>query len=58
MNKQAQAVARAPLTETDHKNRSNADALQLKQQKEESIRTQLAEFAHEMEQLKQLHITH
>lgn len=57
MNKHARAVALEPSNDTDPQSRSNAEKLQLKQQKEEAIKTQLAEFALEIEQLKQLHKT-
>lgn len=55
MNKQARAVAIEPMNDTNQQCRSDADMLQLKQQKEASIRTQLNDFAREIEQLKQLH---
>lgn len=58
MNKNAQAVAVDPLDESDQLSLARADLLQRKKQKEDAIRTQLAEFAREIEQLKKLHKTH
>lgn len=58
MNKNAQAVAVEPMNETDQASLASAELLQRKKQKEAAIRTQLAEFAKEIEQLKQLHKTH
>lgn len=55
MNKHARVVAIEPLNETDQQSRTHAERLQLKKQKEEAIKIQLAEFALEIEQLKQLH---
>jgi len=58
MNKNAQALALEPLNETDHQASINAKKMQLKLQAEKAIRTQLSEFAKEMEQLKKLHKQH
>ena len=58
MNKNAQAVAVEPLHDPAQSSLTRAQKLQLKQQKEDAIRTQLAEFAREMEQLKKLHKSH
>lgn len=55
MNKNAQAVQREAHYGSHHEHEVSASSLQLKQQKEEAIRVQLAEFAKEFEQLKQLH---
>lgn len=55
MNKRAQAVAVELLNDVNQQACDAAEKLQLKKQIEESIRTQLADFAREIEQLKQLH---
>ncbi len=55
MNKRAQAMAVEPLSDVNQHAGDAAKKLQLKMQTEESIRAQLADFAREIEQLKQLH---
>jgi hypothetical protein len=57
MTKLAQAAVRNTQNALQDEQSLDARTLQLKQQKEEVIRTQLAEFAREFEQLKRLHKT-
>lgn len=55
MIKHAHAVA---IEQSEQQSLTAAERLQMKKQKEDAIRMQLAEFAKEIEQLKRLHKSH